>query len=227
MSPEPTRDASATTCGGACGITRERARQLDRARGAAERAYPGLVYTEAPEWCSPDAADARELDALASKIEQIVPGRVWHEPGAHDEAPSLVLFAGFAASSWWELRRAGEAPESSGEQSYVRVLFSPLGRYYTLQEIVLRCEADEAGAYFIERRHAGVVDRRMQLLVKALQGRLRSDRFVSLDAVFLSEAVLDPRGLGMGARAEAPTLRTLLFESASAGLELVTWIPRT
>ncbi len=222
----PTRsDEAPRACSATCGISRERARQLEAARATAQRAYPGLAFAREPAWVPVEPHDERGLVALEARVEQVVPGHVTFEPALGDDAASLVVFVGLDAPSWWELRARGHAPERAGEQTYLRVLFSPLGPYYTLQECVLNSERNASGAFVTEKRHAGVLDRRLQLFVKALQGLLRSERFVSLDAVFLSELVPDPDGLAQRHLGEPPSLRTLLFEHASATLERTEWLP--
>lgn len=93
---------------------------------------------------------------------------------------------------------------------------SPLGRYATLQEVTLRGELQPGGVYIEERRAVGVVDRRLQLFVKATQGLLRSLKIVTLDAAFLVEP-LEPGG--------DDTVWTALFDPDPMGVTVASFVP--
>jgi hypothetical protein len=215
--------AAAPACGANCGITRNRERQKAQARALAARAYPGLVWTASPVWSPGEPPIGRdEVVELAAGLEQVVPGRVLaraDEPGSCD---ALWVLAGLHAPCWLEVRDepdGDELPAVAGE-TYLRVALSPLGRYYTLQEVRITATAMAGGLWIEEQRIVGVEDRRLQLFVKATQGFLGKRRLTGLDAAFLAEPAASAHEL------DAPaTLYALLFEPVPAGLRRGDFVP--
>lgn len=216
-------------CSATCGITRERARQQAHARALALAAHP--AHANGPRSAHECAPTPDELDALATRIESVVPGRALVAAATDDEAPSVYVLAGLHRPSLREARDVNDpaeiaaiAPQLRSEETWLRVAFSTLDRFYTLQECVLSATRAGPGLELIERRCNGVSDRRLDLFVKALQGLLRASGFIALDAVFLSEPVPDEGRALEALIGTAATLRTLLFERAPAALESFEWL---
>lgn len=204
------------SCGTSCGITKERARDLLRARNTAARVHPGYAWSRsrsfAPPAVSPDA-----LVDLARELERVLPARVLVRHGDTEECDSLYVLAGLHAPSLLEIKArtatiSGEPRRSS--ETYIRIAVSPHGRFTTLQEIRFTAEALDGGLLIVEEPQPGVVDRRLQHLVKALQGGLRKARLVVLDLAAalspLEDAPVEPASPD-----EPVSLWSLLFERTS------------
>jgi len=181
------------TCGATCGITRERARQREDARQLALR-----CLAEGPSGASVDANGSQgreEAEALARRLEAVLPCQahvVLDDAELGPGAAWVYLTASVAGPTWVGFRAGeGPSPASGTEETAVRVGLCPYGRYATLQEVRLRGSAEGEGMFVEESRVVGVVDRRLQLFVKAIQGLLRSLRVVTLDAAFLVEPLSD------------------------------------
>ncbi len=191
-----------SSCGGNCGITRERERHRALAR----------VTAASPEASLP--LDERELDAFASACAAALPARpVWVEG---DTARWLYLVATTDERSWVEARELGAANPTSPDETALRVGFSRVGRFATLQECRLRGEAQDDGAWVEETRLAGVEDPRLQTFVKATQGLLRKMKWVTLDAAFLAELTDD-----------GDALWSRLFEPSPMRETVGVWAPRS
>jgi hypothetical protein len=188
-----------SACGTNCGIGRERDKQKLVARAIAQRAW------------SPDEPPVswEERSSIACALEDVLPARAFVTE-AFGGCDAIALLAGTHDPCLLELRERGriDAGANRERETYVRVLFSPLGRYYTLQEIVLESTRESDGVFVEERRWVGIEDRRLQLFVKATQGLLRKRKLIGLDAAFLSEPVSE------GSRV---TLWNALFERDDAG----------
>ncbi len=228
-------------CGATCGINREREREREAAFAAVARAYPGLVWHDRaplPMGLDPDA-----IVALGQKLEELLPVRAVFCPGDCGSDGSsagcdwLYLLAGFAAPCLIERAHGAsasmngaednDAARASDKETYVRLGFSPLGPYVTLQEVVVRAtppSVDAPGVITIEPQ-IGIADRRLQAIVKGLQGKLRRERLIVLDMAFLAKTMLDVAKVGEAppqpafARAfgSEPSLFSFLFDAAPPG----------
>ena len=188
-------------CGAGCGITRERDREKEAALEAIQRAYPGGIWSSARR--GPDLAlhpDA--IRDLGESLESLLPVRAIPRLAGGEGCDWLYLLAGLHRPSLVELcDRTGlpaDEPLHAAETS-VRIGFSPLGPFVTLQEVVVRAEGDE----LVEEPALGIQDRRLQAIVKGLQGALRKARLVVLDMAFLVEPGT-PTGAPSPGREEQP-----------------------
>lgn len=187
-------------CGSAnCGIQRERERQREQAMEAILDAFPGLRRPGLPPAASPLSSDQQR--ALGARIEEVLPVRALPRP---PDAPGacgwLYLLAGLHRPCLLELEAEEEGPQVAALTSdlappvcetYVRVGFSPLGPYVTLQETRLTLTHDE-GTFFLEEQPCwGVQDTRLRAIIKGLQGKLRRERLVLLDMAFLAQPLGD------------------------------------
>lgn len=162
---------------------------------AAELAYPGLRWCEAPLVVAP-VAEA-ELRDLADAIDDVV--AAWQTLDLDAEGgATLALDAQF-----------GETVAATAA-SRLELVFSPLGRFATLREVT-RTESSgcvEAVAVL------GVEDRRWAGAVKALQGLLRERGVMLLDMAFLAERVPGPEQPAYEARyGTSLTWWSLLFRA--------------
>jgi hypothetical protein len=185
----------------------------------AARAYPGWIWTPSPTWLPEDPPVPQdEMTELAAALESVLPTRSLRLGRDGTWGEGIYLLGGIHAPCWLELREgvleSAVRTHECGAETYLRVLFSPVGRYYTLQEVRSLAVRDSTGVWVEEKRLAGVEDRRLQLFVKATQGLLRKHRLIGLDAVFLSEPVPDPVHEATRLLGAPPTLWTLLFESS-------------
>jgi len=211
------------SCGATCGITKERANDLARARATAERVHPGLVWSRAtvPD---PRAVSHDALVSLASKLETLLPVRVYVREGDASGCDWLYVLAGFRTPCLAEIvDEVAPFPDDcvALRETYVRIAVSPHDRFAVLQEVVVSCESAEGeldeGVVVVTEPQAGVVDRRLQHIVKGLQGALRKARLVVLDL----SAVLSPipeAGASNELTAafdEPPSLWSFLFEGGS------------
>lgn len=198
-------------CGATCGITRERARQREAARALALSARSAGACGAVVRAFGPE-----EVAQLAARLEAALPCqvRVLDDPSG---AWWVYLVASMSEPTWVDVLGAvGAGPRSGSEETALRVGLSPLGRYATLQEVTLRGELQPDGVYIEEHRAVGVVDRRLQLFVKATQGLLRSLKIVTLDAAFLVEP-LEPGG--------DDTVWTALFDPDPMGVTVASFVP--
>jgi hypothetical protein len=192
--------------GGTCGINKGREKEkasalkaLGHALGRAGGPAVGLPFDE--------------IERLGAHLEEVLPVRAFVRPAAEPGACDwLYLLAGLHPSSLFELAEGacGPGERTRDEETYIRLGFSPLGPFVTLQEVVMRVEGGEPPLLFEEPK-VGVEDRRLQLIVKGLQGALRKRRLVVLDAAFLVGPPPDDLVAGRGRRAPS-TLWAGLFD---------------
>ena len=218
-------------CGTTCGITKERERELPRARSLAARVHPRLVWTRSRAEVAPVVShDA--LRALAAKLEELLPVSVIVHLGNLGECDSLYVLAGLHRPC---LRELAEERELSAHEplpvteTYVRVAISPHGRFASLQEIVATGTMAVGGTVIELEPQAGVVDRRLQGIVKGLQGALRNARLVVLDlaALLLPVDAPEPSPELVDAFDEPLSLWPLLFEGASPMASRASWLPHS
>jgi hypothetical protein len=191
--------------GGTCGINKGREKEkasallaLRHALGGGRPPSAGLPFDE--------------IERLGAHLEEVLPVRAFVRPGAEPGACDwLYLLAGLHPASLYELAEGACEPaeRTRDEETYVRLGFSPLGPFVTLQEVVMRVEAGEPPLLFEEPK-VGIEDRRLQLIVKGLQGALRKRRLVVLDAAFLVGA--PPAELAEGPGGAPSTLWAGLFD---------------
>ncbi len=180
------------TCGSTCGITRERERQKVAARTLCLRAFPEGLDAPPAWWPEVEPFDDDELAALARAFEDALPCRACAT--VTSGARWIYLVATTDDASWVGLREGVSQPPEGLDERALRVGFSALGRYATLQEVTLSGAPEGNGWWVEESRCVGVVDRRFAAFVKAAQGILRSRRVVCLDAAFLAEPLDDAGG---------------------------------
>lgn len=229
MSESESPSVSGPACGAKCGITREREREKATARALVARAYPELCWAPAPAWTPEEAPiGIEEISTLALSLEQVLPARALLSVGEPGLADSIYLLAGLHAPCWMEVRAEPSRAQSEAippsAETYLRVAFSSLGRYYTLQEVRVSAALEPDGVWVEEQGIVGVEDRRLQLFVKATQGLLRKRRLVALDAAFLVEKLHDPCARGLEAIGAAPMLWTALFENTPPGRTRGEWL---
>ncbi len=201
-------------CGATCGIQRVRERERASALAAIARAYPDFVWREEPE-ASLAVFDLDRIASLAPELEALLPVRAIVRAGGGQGCDALYLLAGLRPTSLVELAdgapRIGSPPP---RETYLRLAFSPIGRYVALHEVVVTATSLDDGAIeIVEEPCVGVSDLRLKDLVKGLQGKLRSLRLVLLDVAFLVEPPPPVGGLVADAP-EASTLWSFLFEPA-------------
>jgi len=181
------------------------------------RAYPGALEPVAP---LERGLDLDGVLGLGDKIGDVLPVRVFeHRAGPDGFGDSLYLFCGLHAPCLYELREglcARDAPMLRSAETYLRVALSPLGRFATLQESVLRLEDLGEGRRLVaEEPRAGVENGDLRTMVTGLQGLLRRERIVLLDAAFLFQAIAGPVDPAFEQRwASPPTLWNALFDPA-------------
>ncbi len=208
-------------CGATCGITVEREREMLSARAVAERVRAASLRARPPR-SRGHTVSYDELSDLGRRLEAILPIRaVVHvgEPGACD---SLFLLAGLHRPCLQEILEAGVAHARDRlplTETYVRVAVSPHGRFAVLQEVLISSEPTDDGVLIACEPQAGVVDRRLQHIVKGLQGALRRARLIVLD-LGATLTPLDPvvaAGCELADPSrEAASLWRVLFEPTSA-----------
>jgi hypothetical protein len=204
-------------CGTTCGIQKERDRERRAALVAAERAHPALVWRADPvAGCGGLPFDA--IGDLGARLEDLLPVRALPREG-DGGCDWLYLLAGVHSPSLCELM-GGTAPASAEarhlNETYVRIAFSPFGRFVTLQEVLFSATFMPGGLAILEEPIVGINDRRLQLVVKGLQGALRKTKLVVLDMAFVAQP--PPTNAVQGAYEEAfgqpPMLWSFLFEAA-------------
>ncbi len=204
-------------CGASCGITRERARQQDAARRLAlGRLAEGP--SGASEASASPAFTADEVAALAGRLEAALPCVVRVvDDGGSPGTVWVYLTAAVGGPNWVDFRAGvGQAPVSGAVETALRVGLCPYGRYATLQEVLLRGSVEADGVFVEETRCPGVVDRRLQLFVKATQGLLRTLKVVTLDAAFLEGPLGDDR---------TETAWEALFDADPMGVTVASYLP--
>ncbi len=206
-------------CGSTCGITKERARELDRARGRA-----GEVHDRRPPVGSPRALSFDALASLGDTLEELLPLRAHVRAGEGGACDSLFLLAGLHEPSLAAIvddvslvSHVSGASALHGE-TYLRIAISPYGRYAVVQEIRAACELLPDGLAIVFDPQPGVIDRRLQLPVKGALGALRKARVVVLDL----GATLAPLGLEGDGDA---SLWSCLFEATSPLAPTAFWLP--
>jgi hypothetical protein len=205
-------------CGSTCGITRERAKELDRARRRAVE-----VHGWRPREGSPRALSFDALLSLGHTLEELLPLRAHVHAGEGDACDSLFLLAGLHEPSLAAvLDDSLLVPGASAlhGETYLRIAISPYGRYAVVQEVRAECEVLHDGLAIVLEPQAGVVDRRLQLPVKGALGALRKAHVVVLDL----GATLAPLGLEGD---EEASLWSCLFETTSPLAPMAFWLPST
>jgi hypothetical protein len=201
-------------CGADCGITRVREEERQAALAVAERAHPGLVWRKvngAPHAITYDAALS-----LARHLEELLPMRavVRTEPST---VLAIDLLAGLHAPALTEIasaRRVDANARLAESEVYLRVSFSPWGRFVTIQEVRVSARATPEALEIIEEPVLGVEDARLRAMVKGLQGALRKARLTLLDMAFLARPAEGSQDAYRREFHERPTLWSLLFDSA-------------
>jgi hypothetical protein len=225
-------------CGTTCGINKERERERTRAVKAVERSFPGFVWRVLEE-PSPSALPADGITELGRALEQVLPVRAIPRLAEVGSCDWLYLLAGLHEPALIEVadgtvpngpdRKKGRV-ELRDEETYVRLGFSPIGRYVTIQEVLFTAEQLEEDALeILEAPKVGVEDRRLQAIVKGLQGALRKSKLVVLDMAFLVapppvDVAQDAFEVAFGGK---PELWSFLFDAAPASTTRAHFIPRT
>lgn len=184
--------------GGTCGIQKGREREKAAALRALGHALGGGATSA--------GLPLDEIARLGAHLEEILPVRAFVRPGGEAGACDwLYLLAGLHPASLYELAEGTHDPaeRTRDEETYVRLGFSPLGPFVTLQEVAMRVEGGDPPLLFEEPK-VGVEDRRLQLIIKGLQGALRKRRLVVLDAAFLVGSPPAELSAGLG-DAQAPS----------------------
>jgi hypothetical protein len=196
--------------GGECGITRVREEERKVALAVAERVHPGLVWQRVE-----GVAQVVPFDVVASiarRLEELLPMRAIVRTES-----AIYLLAGLHAPSLAEIVDAGRAdaiePLPEGEV-YLRVAFSPWGRFVTIQEVRLSARVAPAAVEIVEAPVLGVEDVRLRAMVKGLQGALRKARLTLLDMAFLAKPLEGKQADYVREFHEEPTLWSLLFDPA-------------
>ncbi len=204
-----------SACGATCGITKVRAREKERVLATIEQAFPQFRW-HASHTEESAAVSGDEIEAIGAALEELLPVRSivrWR-----GECGYLYLLAGVHEPSLAEVvdtdrERVPGMPES---ETYVRIAFSRLGRFVTLQEVRMAVTRDADGASICEQPIAGVEDRRLQLIVKGLQGALKKLKVIVLDMAFVTEAPpgSDEQREYIASFGQPPLLWAFLFEAA-------------
>ena len=214
--------------GGTCGISRERERERAALLALIAERYPGLVFPGSEAARPPVSRD--EARALGDRFEAMLPVRAFLCPA--DDASAcdwLYLLAGIHPRALLEfdagLLPPGERPLRS-EETYLRLGFSALGRYVTLQEATISLDPGEGEGLSLltEETRVGVVDPRLALIVKGVQGALRKEHLVVLDAAFLTQPVVGARfatdadrEVALASDDEPPLVWNFVFEATPPG----------
>src|ERR1700722_432472 len=129
-------------CGSDCGITRVRAAERQAALAVAERAHPGLVWSKARS-LSP-AIPFDTVVSLARHLEELLPVRAIVRTSGAGASCFIALLAGLHEPSLVEIADGGFSSPSGAiptSEVYLRVTFSPWGRFVTIQEVVVQARA--------------------------------------------------------------------------------------
>jgi hypothetical protein len=220
------------TCGATCGITKERAKDLERARLTAERVHPGLTWSSTAE-LAPRVVPYDRLVRVGSTLEELLPVRVHVHAGEQGECDSLYVLAGLHRACLAEVvdDAAPFDPASAAlgqSETYVRVAISPHGPFATLSEVVVSCELEDDALVVTQEPQAGVVDRRLQHIIKGLQGALRREGLIVLDLSAMLAPIEGAAPSRELTRAfdEPVNLWSLLFEALSPLAPRVSLVPR-
>lgn len=190
-------------CGAECGITRQRDREREVARSVARAAWPeGRIASSVPR--VELGVDPERVSALAARLVETLPIVAVEEPEELGRVASIYCIATVADETWVGYRNERCPRPAHNTEAGLRVALSPFGPYATLQEVHLEAQCDAEGVWIEERRLAGVDDRRLQHLVRGVQGALRKARITALDVAFLAEPY------------ENGTLWTALFDAEPA-----------
>ncbi len=134
--------------------------------------------------------DLDEIRCLGELLEELLPVRSIVDPGEGAAFDSLYLLAGLQRPSLLEAMRGGPLPEEPPpRETYVRLAFSRLGRFVAMQEVVVASARADGALEIVEQPIVGFDDRRLQAIVKCLQGALKKARVVVLDLAFLTDAL--------------------------------------
>jgi hypothetical protein len=204
-----------SSCGADCGITRVREAEREAALAVAERIHPGLVWREsARSTAALVTFDA--MSALARHLEELLPMRAI----VREAGPAAVdLLAGLHEPCLLEIaeqRRIEPELVFREREVYLRVAFSPWGRFVTILEVDVTARNAGDELEIVEEPLLGVEDPRLRPMVKGLQGALRKARLTLLDMAFLSTPVEGDQKAFVERFAEAPTLWSLLFDPLPA-----------
>ena len=207
--------------GGSCGIQKEREAERAHVLSLLGHVYPdGLCAEGRLDELVSAGLDLDGCRDLAAQIADVLPVRVLPVPSGPDGlGDALYLLAGLHEPCLLELRE-GQCPRDAAmlrtEETYLRVLLSPLGRFATMQETLLSLEDLGGGQRLVvEHPRAGVENRDLRLIVTGLQGMLRRARIVLLDIAFLLQPFTPGRDEAFTARwATEPTLWSALFDPA-------------
>jgi hypothetical protein len=153
--------------------------------------------------------------ALGAKLETLLPVRSLVRVGDTGECDSIYLLAGLHTPCLSELVDGLVAPDLAArryDETYLRVAVSPHGRFAVLLEVHARAERADGALVVTFEPQPGVVDRRLQPIVKGLQGALRRARFTVLDLA-MALGPVDEASLPEGD--DRPTLWSCLFEDHS------------
>ena len=179
-------------CGSsACGIQKGRDKELASARRAASLATSSTRPSGGPA--------LEDLRAFGEQLEDLLPLRALVRPAESAQSCDwLYLLAGVHPRSLVEIADGLLAPlvvPFRTEESYLRLGFSALGPFVTLQEVRVSLQHPEETSerpklfenlsVILEEPKAGVEDPRLRFLVKGIQGALRKRRWIVLDAAFL------------------------------------------
>jgi hypothetical protein len=160
------------------------------------------------------------LAAFARELEGLLPVRAHVRRGEDGDAAWVYLLVGVHAPSLIEAVDGAVGADASAlhvEETYLRLGFSALGPFVALQEVRVT-RASEGGVTVVgEEPLLGVEDRRLQAIVKALQGKLRAEKRVLLDMAFLLQGGRDAKAppssdAYVSRYGEAPTLFAFLFD---------------
>jgi hypothetical protein len=201
-------------CGKDCGITRVREEERKAALAVAERAFPGLVWRRRGE--PPPSITFDAVLSIARHLEDLLPMRAIVRAESSGVL-AIDLLAGLHAPALIEIVRAGpvEAKTSLADHEvYLRVSFSPWGRFVTIQEVRVSLHATRETLEIVEEPVLGVVDVRLRAVVKGLQGALRKAHLTLLDMAFLAQRAEGVQTAYLLEFHEDPTLWSLLFDSA-------------
>jgi hypothetical protein len=215
-------------CGGDCGIVRVREEERKAALAVAERIHPGLVWTRAA--CLAPAVPFDAIVDLARKLEALLPMRAVVRILDTQGAGVIDLLAGLHAPALLEIADGAcldPGVALSEHEVYLRVAFSPWGRFVTIQEVDVFAQCTTVDVEIVEEPISGVQDVRLRAMVKGLQGALRKARFTLLDMAFLATPLEGQQEAYVQEFREAPTVWSLLFDAAPPATVRASLVPRS
>jgi hypothetical protein len=144
-------------------------------------------------------------------------------------ASVIDLLAGLHAPALLEIADGARVDPSvalSKHEVYLRVAFSPWGRFVTIQEVDVFARPTAVDVEIVEEPISGVQDVRLRAMVKGLQGALRKARFTLLDMAFLATPLEGEQGAYVQEFRETPTVWSLLFDAAPPATVRASLVPR-